>query len=78
MPLLNQVFLVDLDQFNNIVKVFNIVPYVLLEAISIPPYKVLNGKSPIFFDFMFIKKAINLEGFVFVNITFYKYGEGLF
>lgn len=77
-PLLSQLFLVGLDQLSSIVKVLDIIPYILFRTIAGPAYEVFNGQSSIFPDCPLIKKVVNLEGLVFISITFHKdQGEAL-
>lgn len=71
-PFLSQLFFVGLDQLGNIVEILDIVPSILLRAVAGLAYKVFNGQSSIFPDCPLIKKAINLEGLVFISITFHK------
>ena len=77
MPSLSYAGLVYLDQLGGIIEVFDIVPFIPLGTVPGPAYEILDGQTFTFSYCVFVKKAINLEGLVFVSVTLYKHQEEL-
>ena len=74
---MSKAFFVGSDQVGGIVEVLNIVPPIPFWAIPGPAHEVLGGQAFTFFYLTSVVKAINFEGLVLVNVTFYKHGGGL-
>lgn len=70
---LSKGFLVVVNKVKGIVKLFDIVLSIPFRYISGISYKLFNGQALTFPDCRLIEKAINFEGFVFVNVTFHKH-----
>lgn len=66
-----------MNQLGDIVEVLDIVPSVPLGAVPGLAYEVFDGQDFTFSSYTLIKKGINFEGLVFVNITLYKHRGGL-
>lgn len=75
--LLSWAFFVGLDKVSGIVEVLDIIPSILFWTVPGPAHKIFDSEALTFLDRTLIKKAVNLEGLLVVNVTFYKYRGGL-
>lgn len=69
MLLLNKLFFVFADKFDNIIKVFNIILSILFRAIANLANKVFNCITFIIFDNLLIEQAVYLKRFKDVSIA---------
>lgn len=69
MLLLNKLFFVFADKFDNIIKVFNIILSILFKAIANLANKVFNCITFIIFDNLLIEQAVYLKKFKDVSIA---------
>lgn len=77
MFLLSKVLFVFADKFDNIVKVFNVIPSIPCRAVAGPADEVLDCIALTFFDSLFIEQAVYFKRLKDVNVTINKDGRWL-